>query len=98
MVGVADRDLTDAGRRQELRRGRAQAAHADDERVRGHKSLLRVRPEFVEQDVPAVAKKLGIVHEALLYPRSRTKWPGPRRSTAGDTLHHVHRRSTMRLR
>ena len=61
-IGVAERDRADAGGREELRGRRAEAAHADDERMRGRELLLRVRAELVEQDVPAVAEKLRVVH------------------------------------
>ena len=43
VVGVADRERAHAGRREELRGGRAEAAHADHERVRRGELLLRVR-------------------------------------------------------
>ena len=43
------------------------------ERVRRREFRLRVRSELVEQDVPAVAKELGVVHvqaiEAIRYQR-----------------------------
>jgi hypothetical protein len=39
-----------------LRNRRAQAADADDERMRCRELRLRIRPEFLEQDVAAVAE------------------------------------------
>ena len=59
VVGIADRERANAGGREELRRGRAKAAHADDQRVRRGEPLLRVRAELGQQDVPAVAEQVG---------------------------------------
>ena len=50
--------MPDARRGEELRDRRAEAADADDERVRGCEARLRIRPELVEQDVAAVAQQL----------------------------------------
>jgi hypothetical protein len=57
-IRIAERDRADTRRGEELRDRCAESADADDERVRGGEFRLRVRPELVEQDVPAVAKEL----------------------------------------
>jgi hypothetical protein len=60
-VRVDERELADAARGQVERRGAAQAARADDERVRIAQPLLPLDPDFGEQDVAAVAEELLVV-------------------------------------
>ena len=57
-VGVADRERAHARRGEELRDRRAEAAHADDQRVRGGEAGLRLLAELVQQQVAAVAEAL----------------------------------------
>src|SRR5450631_9475 len=63
-VAVAHGDAADAARREVEERRRAEAARADDERVCGEQALLRLLAKLVQQQVPAIAKTLAIVHEA----------------------------------
>ena len=61
-VGVAQRQRAHAGRGEKVRNGRAEAADADDQRMRGCEAGLRIGSELVEQDVPAVAQQLRVIH------------------------------------
>ena len=61
-VGIAERERADPGGGEKLRGRRAEPARADDQRVRLRELLLRVDPELGQQDVPAVAEELGVVH------------------------------------
>ncbi len=69
-VRIAERQRPDAGRDEKLRGRRAEPAGADDERMRGGEFLLRVDAELGEQDVPAVAEQLGVVHRRGRVPLS----------------------------
>ena len=60
--GPALRGLTYAARGEIQQRRGAQAARADDERMRAKEALLRLLPELVQQQVAAVPEALGIVH------------------------------------
>ncbi len=57
-IRVAERERAHARRCEKLRDRRAESADADDQRTRGGESGLRIRPELVEEDVPAVAEEL----------------------------------------
>ena len=61
VVGVAERDAADAGGREIERGGAAEAARADDERVRREQPLLSFDADLRQQDVAAVAKQLLVV-------------------------------------
>ena len=60
--------MPDAGGGQELRHRVAEAADADDQRMRCREALLRVNAELGQEDVSAVAQQLGIVHRLSLAP------------------------------
>ena len=62
LVVIADRDACRRRRRQIQRDGRAEAAGADDQRVRGEQFLLAFDADLRQQDVPAVAQQLVVVH------------------------------------
>ena len=89
VVGVEQRERPDTGGGEKLRGRVAEAADADDQRVRGGESRLRVRSELVEQDVPAVAKELGVVHVSREGPPRPTDRPlgGSERSERGGMFH-----------
>jgi hypothetical protein len=61
-IVVADRQRADAGRSQIQRGGRAQPAGADDQSARARKFFLAFDAEFRQQDVPAVAQELIVIH------------------------------------
>ena len=61
LVGIGDGEAAEAGGREVERRGTAEAARADQERVRGTQLLLPLDPDFREEDVAAVAEKLLVV-------------------------------------
>src|SRR5204862_6770214 len=62
VVGVAQRQRADACCGEEVRRRVAETADADDERVRRGELVLCVRTELRQQDMPAIPKKLGVIH------------------------------------
>ena len=70
LVGVDQGQRPDAGRGEKLRCRVAQAADADDQRMRVRKALLRVDAQLGQQHVPAVAQQLGVVHRRFPLPRS----------------------------
>ena len=82
-IGVDQRQRTDTGCREELRDGVAQPPDADDERMRLAKPLLRVDTELGEQDVPAVAQELGVVHGRRLLQALRAQAEKPKTKTPG---------------
>jgi hypothetical protein len=61
LVRVGEGQLADAAGGEIERRGAAQAARADDQRVRRSQPLLALDPDFIEQDVTAVAEELLVV-------------------------------------
>lgn len=61
-VGVDERERADSGRREIHRGRRAEAARADDDRMRIEKALLRLDADLVDEDVAGVAKELIVVH------------------------------------
>ncbi|SIT39797.1 hypothetical protein BN2476_230222 [Paraburkholderia piptadeniae] len=61
-IGIDERQLADARRRQIHRRWRAEAACADHDCMRVEKALLSLDAEFVDEDVTGVAQKLIVVH------------------------------------
>ena len=68
-VVIGDRDRAHA-RRGEIHGGRrAQPARADDQRPRIEQGLLTLDIDFGQQDVPAVAQELVVVHRDYLYSR-----------------------------
>ena len=78
LVGVDQRQRPDAGCGEKLRDRVAETADADDQRVRSGEALLRVDAELGQQDVPAVAQQLGVVHRRSVRPlvRDKAKTPG----------------------
>ena len=64
LVGVGQRQPADAAGGEVEGRRAAQAAHADDQRMRRAQPLLPLDPDFVEQDVAAVAEELLVVQWA----------------------------------
>jgi hypothetical protein len=60
-VRIGEGQRSDPGGRKELRDRCAQSADTDDERASRREPLLRFDAELGKQDVPAVAKELGIV-------------------------------------
>ena len=73
MSGSQSVSVPDTGRGEKLRDRRAQSAGADHERMRRREFLLRLETELGQQDVPAVAKELRVVHrrDSSVGPRSR---------------------------
>ena len=61
-VVVDQGDLPDACRGKIERGGRAEAAGADDQRVRGEYAFLALDAQRVQQDVSAVAEELLVRH------------------------------------
>jgi hypothetical protein len=61
-IGVDQAELADAGCGQIHRRRRAEAACADDDRVRIEKALLSLDTEFVDEDMAGIAEQLIVVH------------------------------------
>lgn len=61
LVGIGDGQSADAACREIQRRRAAEAARADDQRVRGAQLLLALDPDLIEQDVAAVAEELLVV-------------------------------------
>ena len=79
LVGVGEGKLADAASRKIERGGAAQAAGAEDERVRRAQALLSLDPDFRQQDVPAVAEELLVVQRANSTSESPRAWlPPPR--------------------
>ena len=68
-VVVHDPDPAAPGRGQVERSGRAEAARADDQHLRGEELLLTRDPDFGDQDVTAVALALGVVEAARMLDR-----------------------------
>jgi hypothetical protein len=64
LVRVGQGEFADAARGEVERCRAAQAAGADDERMRGAQPLLPLDPDFVEKDVAAVAEELLVVQAA----------------------------------
>jgi hypothetical protein len=61
-VRIADRERSNAGRGQELRRRRAQATRADDQRMRRGEPGLGIDAKLGKQNVATVAKELRVIH------------------------------------
>src|SRR5438046_988804 len=59
-----------------MRRGVAEPANADDERMRRAKFVLRVRTELRQQNMAAVAKKLRVIHSRIAKRQRPARWPG----------------------
>ena len=69
-VRIADRQRPDTRRDEKLGDRRAEPAGTDHENMRGGEALLRFDAELREQDVPAVAEQLSVVHRRGRVPLS----------------------------
>ena len=66
-VAIADRQRADARGGKVQRRRRTQPAGADHQYMRIEQALLAFDADFRQQDVPAVAQQLFVVHGAVSY-------------------------------
>src|SRR5690606_103495 len=76
MVAVGNDDPADARCGEVQRRRRAEAAGADDQDGGFEQALLRLDADLVEQNVPAIAQELLVVHRGRRgVPRPTRCWP-----------------------